>query len=128
MHAIGNQGCKLNKNAKPVVPTKLEVLTSQLTQLGNKYIDIARQWDAQIKATEADPNIPDYAKAFRIQYAEQNRDLALQGAQQVQSQTLQTAFPQPGTKAGIVLQNGGIKQETGPSALGTGPPSTRLST
>jgi len=48
MHAIGNQGCNLSKNAKPAAPSKFEVLTGQLRDLGNKYIEDKDYISAQL--------------------------------------------------------------------------------
>ena len=48
MHAIGNQGCNLSKTTKASAPSKLEVLTGQLTELGNKYIEDKDYISAQL--------------------------------------------------------------------------------
>jgi tetratricopeptide (TPR) repeat protein len=48
MHAIGNQGCNLSKNTKPATPTKSEALTSQLRDLGHKYIEDKDYISAQL--------------------------------------------------------------------------------
>ena len=45
---FGNQGCNLSKNAKASAPSKLEVLTGQLTELGNKYIEDKDYISAQL--------------------------------------------------------------------------------